>query len=221
MFISIEKKCIYIGVPHTGSTSIHAYLSEKAGIKGNHVGKKWVVDVDSMKHASLSQIVDFLKPYGWNTDGWTVIYTKRNCVDSYLSEFFLMERVADQWKRGERKDIVSDANWQSKIRKWAEESYMSLDEWMVDSTRRWNSADEYDIEMLNIFIGLENTKGKYNIEEYTFDKSTYADFFKSVCRRMGLPEPEVVPWVNDSNRELSKMQIEEETIQILKIRGLM
>lgn len=219
MFVSTEKKCIYIGVPHTGSTSIHIYLAEKAGIEGDHVGERWVSSHDHMKHASLPQIVDFLKPYGWNTDGWTVIYTKRNCVDYHLSAFFLMERVTDKWKRGEREDS-SNENWQAKIREWSE-NYRTLDEWMIDSTKYWNSADEYDISMLNTFVGLENTKGKYNIEEYTFDKSTYADFFRSVCRRMGLPEPEVVPWVNDSNRELSKMQLGEETIQILKTRGLM
>ena len=130
-----------------------------------------------------------------------------------------MERVSKLFKLGKlvKQNLQS---WQSSIEKWAENP-PSLDEWIIDKTRRWNSHDDYEEHMRDVYLGSENTRSKYIIEEYSFNKCTYPDFFKSVCRKMGLPSPNDIPWEGDSSKQISKMQMNEETIQFLRTKSLM
>lgn len=97
MIISHQNKIVYIGVPHTGSTFIHSYLSEFDDL---------FVGDDTLKHATCSQALEF------NTKGYEFILFVRNHFEYYVSEWCLMDRVSDRSLTA--LEAFEDENWRNK-----------------------------------------------------------------------------------------------------------
>jgi hypothetical protein len=204
MIISLKNKGIFIGVPHTGSTSIHehvkhAIMDHETMLKvgwGTYVTEDWIYDHGDYKHASLGEIERYLIDNGHDTSGeWNAYYSFRDPIGYHSSEYFLK---TCHWKRKGR-----DGDWRknatehySKLMDRFSELYPTLEDYL--SRLETSKLDDHYKRLE--YKHLRRVGGKMNITLHRtdYDRENYHRFFSIVCEGLGVPVGEVIKHENDS-----------------------
>lgn len=176
MIISHENKVVYVGVPHTGSTFIHCYLSRFDDL---------VVDCDNLKHATCLQSLVF------NTKGYEFILFVRNHFEYFASEWSLMDRVSD--KSLAYIETFRDEQWKNKCIEFKKEK-PCFDSFLQKTL----SCRDSNSSLFDFYLSdrTHNTILKYE----NFDESCQLLF-----KRLGKTYPVGEPKINKSaNKPLIK-----------------
>lgn len=205
MILHIKNNFIYLGIPHTGSTSIHEAVKE-------HLSQDIIFDNWKMKHATLSEIENYLKSHSVDLNGfWDVMYIKRSSLDVFLSKYYLLERVSkENLDNNQKTNHKNIKKWHRLIRDFRKKD-LSIDQFLISNIEQMKN---YDINIENYYLG--QNKLKYN--KIVYDYNNYEQAFLYLCERIGVG-PIKQSRVNVTP-SYQKQSLETSTIETLKQEGI-
>jgi len=217
MIVSIKNKLIFIGVPHTGSTSIHECVKHAimTGEEMETLGfntlatDEWIYDHGDYKHSGIGKIEAFMRKKDYDLTGsWTAYYSFRDPIGFHSSDYYLKHRLAhlSDWC----KDYTPSHN--NRVQETISR-YPTIDSYLLNFVTPHQWTNHYKI-MESEYLTRDNS-GEMNIkfERRDYDRETYSKTFDEVVEAMGI-EPSKRVHINDSQKK--REPLKQETLDVIK-----
>ena len=204
MIISLDKRAIYVGMPHTASSSIHTYSEPFAS--ETLIMNGWV-----KKHETLNGVSKMLKEeHGIQINGdWSVVCFTRDPIDFFISEYFLLERMC---AIADRLQIDS---WKRQVVEFCEAGD-TLDKYVLDRIERIQNFDE----VINFYVGVADADpATRDVRKMLLPYEDFENSFNTTCDVLGIPQGEC-PKTNQKSEDQKKQRLLPETVEILKNAGI-
>lgn len=201
MIVSLKNKVIFIGVPHTGSTSIHEYVKHQI-MTGDEMiengfdtyeSKDWIYCHGDYKHAGIEDIENFLRKNDYDLSGkWVAYYSFRDPVGFHSSDYYLRCRLARKIDWCKEHSIAKTVSMQKIVTQ-----FPTVDQYLLEYVTPHKWFNHLKIMNRNyLFRGRSHTLDiEFRRRDYT--REGYSKTFKEVVEALGLEVKDMVH-VNDS-----------------------
>lgn len=177
MIVSIPKKVIYIGVPHTGSSFFHDHVMrfydpDTVPFQQLVTGKIYLNSAEK-KHYTLSQIKKIMTTTLGVTHNsfseFKVFCVTRNPINWILSDYSLMLQARSKWKHFKEEDIRSSYD-------------IAKANWIVNCIKRKNWKFENHVTQMTSYYKYSIFKHYSNIQHENIEYLKFEDFERSYTK---------------------------------------